>query len=290
MCIYDGRSPACVSTSPLSNWMECGASDTTKMWHIGTGALPCNISVATDGGTPVLDVQYLPSYSSFGQTGGANNVRIETVTGGGTPIPPLSDYFNYPQGSYVETVYRVARVVTNTSQNQHAVWSYALDPNSCPLDYEFGELYTKGSATNLGDSAFSQQVCNTVFGFMWASTGNNTLTPGWDILHYHKYAGMMTNNGTDSTIGCSYVDDILQLGDFNGCHDALPTGGATGQVTDRFYLIAFVSADSAPYPDVTQDVYVQYIRVWSCASWATTQCSGSTLVGTRENGAVAYWH
>jgi hypothetical protein len=280
MCVYDGRSPACVPASPLSNWLETtGDTNSAYQWHCDNSALPCNVSIITDGSVSVLDAKYLQSYGGFGRTGGQNYVEITTVLNNNNP--PYGPVV-FPPGLYIEAVYRQVALTPNRTASNLSVFGYSTGANS--FDAEPGELYNTNSVAADGSAG---NFLHPGQGFIWDSPTTPTLPGGYSNLAYHKYADLITNNHSNSIIACAYADDIWQKdpATFNGCHDLTPT---SGQIDNRYEFNITTGANWSPYPDADEDLLVKYIRIWSCATWTTTQCPGSTL---SDNGAgFQYWH
>jgi hypothetical protein len=95
------------------------------------------------------------------------------------------------------------------------------------------------------------------------------INPYPNLSQYHKVAVRVTSDGSTAQETCFYFDDVLQE-----CGSEQPKQFAApfNAFLSRNYLI-FQSGDL----NGDQDLYVQYVRVWSCATWQTTQCDGQVL-------------
>jgi hypothetical protein len=274
-----------------SNWLDCsgaltGTSVPGAIWHWGSPGfrppLPCNINQATDPSTnqTVLKLGFPSSYNStYGLTGNNNFVSMQTVTLGGDGQGGTVT-FSVPN-FYIESTYRIdATGSASNSSGPDGVWTWLAGggpPAGLPFEFDIGEIYGNGSG--YGDTGWV--TC------LWASTGlgypcaNNKPpappVPGWTVTGYHKYGALLTSDGSSSTIGCAFVDDVFQQCLNVNAADAL-----------RSWLIAWTGG--SPGPTIDTNEYIQYIRVWSCPTWATTQCNGSTMVGSGPGTSLIYWH
>lgn len=300
MCVYDGRSPACVAASPLSNWLDCVGTDATKIWHRGwpgsTTTVACDsnaISLQTDQGKTVLVLHYNPSYGNLGLTGNNDSVSIQTITNGtgnGTPT------FVFPQGFYYEATYRIGDANSNPagSSYQNSVWSWQI--GSCTVDMQLAELFTvNGGGNHAGGGAGGWCPANDGGQVQWVDFQPNNLPPGYARTDYHKYGGLRTHNGSTSMPACMFVDDILMVNNYGGSPGGYcqPNQLQTDNTifSNRTWSVAWIaSSDSfynAPRPTTDDYMYLQYIRVWSCASWPTHDCRGTTEY---NDGNLIYWH
>jgi hypothetical protein len=207
---------------------------------------------------------------------------IETVTQ--QALPGSTVIFSYPN-HYVEVVARVD--ATNTTDPNHRgpsdTWSENIPvggAGGCCSEIDFYELYNDGSGADGGPGNSG--------GFGWAtfSTPNN-VPGGWSETTYHKYGALVTGNGTaGSTYECYYIDDVFQ---YSTNFWVNPPGGCGNDTrtpslaTTRNYLIIFGGNSNATF-----NHFVQYVRIWSCATWATGHCDGSTLTSGANN--LKYWY
>ena len=260
-----------------SNWLDCGANNDSLPWHVGNPGIsltefPCNINQRADPvtGDTVMDFQYLTSYNSYGQTGQFNTIGAQTINNGtGTVTVSFPNF-------YVEAAYRVGPPYcgSHNAGGPNGVWSWGTVG---PLEMDFTELWT--SDCGYGDAAGANHANNSPLPG-YASYQPNNLPPGWIQTAYHRYGTLLTSDGSTSAKACFFVDDILQS---PACGEANFT---PGQYASRNYLIASATNLTPPLPQ-NIDLYIKYIRVWSCASWATGHCDGSTLF---DNGSLRYWH
>jgi hypothetical protein len=262
-----------------SNWLDCTNTNSSLIWHWGspgiTPVFPCNINQRIDPSTgqTVMDLQYLASYSSYGQSGNNNYVSMQTIIRSGAAAATFPNM-------YLEAVYRIDSVYSsggNTS-GPTGVWQWMQNHT---IELDFGELY--GSSNGFGLFGWHNWETNTGAG-IWVSydSGYNHYIPaGWRPTDYHKYSALLTSDGTTARWVCAYIDDVLQ-----GCGNP---GATSAQYTDREWLLAWVGSNNLG-PLVDTNLYIQYIRVWSCANWASQMCNGSTLSNSGGANPLVYWH
>jgi len=300
MCVYDGRSPACVAASPTSNWLDCVGNDTTKIWHRGfpgsTVTAACNHSIVNDPSTgqSVLQHQFLASYGTNpGFLGNSDSVSIQTVTNGGASNGGTLT-FGYPQGFYVEGVYRasISTVTPASAQYQTSTWEWST--GSCVVDYQLAEIFsTNGGGYGSGTSG--GWCPGGAWGDFWHSySPDPDLPPGYNITQYHKYGMLRTHDGSTSMPFCTWVDDVFQhsQNQWGGCIPSELQTDNTIYSNRNWSIMWIASSDSSyggqPRPNEDINAYVQYLRVWSCANWATQDCHGSTEVNNGQG--LLYWH
>jgi len=280
-----------------SNWLDCSGTNTDPKyeWHFAvTGystPLPCNIFQATDPATgqTVLRLQYLNSYKSFGQSSQSNYVVMQTHARNG-----INAWVDFPN-MYLEYVHRIDNTFGTVAPPQsgpNGVYTWSAQAQAIgggPIEWDPGELY--GSSGGYGNGAMINHA-NSGFRWFWRSYSTNNLPSGWRPSDYHKYGLLITSNGS-SIIGCNFVDDKLQ-----SCGDA---GATAQQATWRTYLIEEVGTQdpsNGNMPDT--DLYVQYIRVWTCGNWPlpvgqpstlANMCNGNSLFsGTQDGQTLSYYH
>jgi len=260
-----------------SNWLDCSANNDSLPWHVGNPGidltpLPCNIHQKTDPvtGDTVMDFQYLTSYNSLGLSGQFNTIGAQTKNNGtGTVTVSFPNF-------YVEASYRVGPPYcgNHNAGGPNGVWSWGTVDT---LEMDFTELWT--SDCGYGDAAGNNHSNNTHLPGYASFTKPNNLPAGWVQTDYHRYGTLLTSDGVSSAKVCFFVDDILM----SPCSEA---NFGAAQYASRNWLIASATNLAPPLPQ-NIDLYIKYIRVWDCASWATGQCNGSTLF---NNGTLAYWH
>jgi hypothetical protein len=302
VCVYDGRSPACVSATPVSNWFDCGGS--TALFHQSNGIndpnlYPCNASVVTDPGTntQAMDIYYDPSYPTLYGSSSQWGTQYADAISSATYNNTIS--FTYPGVSYYfEADYRID---VNSDPNYNGPngpfqGSYPGNgaPVPCSLDLQPAELY----GNSPGGSDGSITPCNGFgAGAGWtSSTTPSTLPAGYATTNYHKYGALVTNNGTNSIFGCMFVDDILQtappgLGMAPSCQDVYRSTANPTQFSQSPYIVFLAGAQAQPPvspPTLRTNVYTRHLRIWTCAVRTNGQCPGSTLSGSA--GSLAYWH
>ena len=114
---------------------------------------------------------------------------------------------------------------------------------------------------------------------MWVGFGPPGLPALFDPTQYHTFGMRVTSDGVGME-GCSYIDNV-----FVTC-TPLPGGLTSYEATNgRNFLVLQNACDYWNQPGGTcnqgmnQDLYVQSVRVWSCATWQTTQCNTTILTG-----------
>jgi hypothetical protein len=115
----------------------------------------------------------------------------------------------------------------------------------------------------------------------WILQPWNNLAPGTniDFAKYNTYALRITNDG-NTEVGCLYINNIFQA-----CQ-SLPQGMTASEKTPAGRLMILV-ANACDYWNQTTTpacadgtlthLYIKSVRVWSCASWQTTLCTGPLL-------------
>jgi hypothetical protein len=88
--------------------------------------------------------------------------------------------------------------------------------------------------------------------------------PPEDLSVYHKFGVRTTSDGSSDIQTCYYVDDVQYV-----C-------GSDGTAGWPFNARQFATLQLSDSPDVL-DEFVQYVRVYSCSSFATQQCNGTIV-------------
>jgi hypothetical protein len=260
--------PAGVNLAVLSNWLYCTSNSTgasNPSWQTVGSATDCNaIEIANDGGTQVLDMQYLtadwPSNTANGlQTANSNN----TVA-----------YFTFPTGAYIEAEIRVPSTVQsgacpsvqpNCLMNDFFSWSTANSSNVPMVEWDFIEMY--GQEANGG-------LAHAYFG---ASANLSNITepggkPGYDPTVYNIYGTRITTDGNGNAAMCQYLNNNILLPCGSGTMSPVPL--------PRDFLALSSGPQTSSYNfQINGHYYVQWIRVWECSGWATAQCNGTVLTG-----------
>lgn len=249
----------------LSDWLDCAGASNPIFWEetFVSTIPPCSAyNIINDSDTAVLDLKYSLSYWPTSLT-----TTIQTANPN-----DASQVHDFPQGSYYEIEFRQS---TNTVDNSCAtgqgnnplclfasMFTWVAD-NANPMEWDIVETYSNGAATNGAIDHYDDN---------WVNMGPNYYDGNGDLTNYHTYAMRMTTNGNNQWAGCTYLDNT-----FLGCG----TGNFSGnQQNDRNFLIPGIGAWSSNNNVLAQmDMYIRHIRVWSCAGWATGQCTGTLLTG-----------
>jgi hypothetical protein len=178
--------------------------------------------------------------------------------------------------AYIETVYRLD--ISNDASNgtgPDGVWTWlAGNPvGGFPFEFDIAELYGNGGADGAGGPGVALWA-NWDFNCTYNPGCTSRLPGGYSTTAYHKYGALFTSNGTNSTYFCTFIDDVFQ--------SCAPFAGG---YAERSWLVAWVGGRAPP----NTNLYIQYIRVWSCSDWSTGSCNGSTLAGS-GGGTLSYWH
>jgi hypothetical protein len=251
-----------------SNWLGCDPnSSATKQWYLGqwffTKFPPCNINQVFDAaaGSDVIRFTWLPEYFATTQPNN-HGMYISMLSHDNDRVT------DYPY-SYIEFT---ARITPAVDKSYFALWTYsqvgAQDGNGAN-EYDIVEIF--------GICDF----CAKAGVFQWDAGGTVTetfsgLPGGFDTTVYHKYAMRIKRTGNTIEM-CSYIDDILQ----GSCRN-LPNP-TTRQLNQRSILIigngTCCGEGESNNTAVRTDLFVKNIRMWSCATWQTTTCSGTALTG-----------
>jgi len=254
--------------SNLSSWLDCTQYGTgTGQWHIGVAGFPswggCNaFSMVADSiiGKQVLQIEY-PS--------GTNSIESMSTQGNeGTGTIELGLPYTY----YIETVYRMVGLCGNCAQNQGGpnglfVWSN----NWHNLEDDLGELYVDtGGFGDKGWINWAAGACGSGNCIIPASYKGD-YPPSWGgVTAYTKYGSLVTSNGTNA-YWCTYLNDTL----IDGKCFTPPGGPNTNSLQNNVnVLILQTQGNNNPQ---NYDLRVQYIRVFSCPSYKTGRCYGTTV-------------
>jgi hypothetical protein len=263
-----------------SNWYDCSGTDFSnpaQTFHQGNPGVPlynpCNINQVNDGGTLVMDYQYLTSYEGHGYSGQSNQVGGETTNVQGDHVS-----VDFPN-MYIETVARITSTFGSpaNSGGPNDVWTWSDPSSACPIEIDVFELYADQGGFGNGSA---HAWCTGVEAYHWYSYRANNLPPGWKPTDYHKYGTLLTSDGSTEIYACGFVDDRLQ-----GC-GGLNASSAPAMFTGRNRVIISAGSNSATAA-ANIDMNVKYVNVYSCDSWATGMCNGATK--TTDANGVTYW-
>ena len=217
-----------------------------------------------DGGTQVFDLEFQPGYLSSG-VGDTELATTNTIN----HSPPSPKTVGFPQGIYYEIV---ARETSGTA----ASCPYGTGGSPNCLLYDAWEWPVSGGV----EWDFVEVYANRLAGGA-AHPGNNPppYGIGLDWTAYHTFGMRITTDGNSGAM-CSYLD-----GSQVGC--GIPFSPIP-QVNNYLRLsVGPLNTNGYPNgsggyspPTQNQDFYIKSVRVWSCASWQTTQCTGTVLTGS----------
>jgi hypothetical protein len=265
-----------------SNWLDCNGTNDSLPWHSGIPGLgpnsqvACNILQRTDPSTgdKVMHLQYLASYGSGIGSGQIRTMGMQTKN---QHNGDLNVSFN---NFYIESVYRIAATNSDNASGQLdgpvGVWVWNDGSRGGSFEVDINELYAdRGGYANAG-------VLNHGGGrgTFYQSYEPNNLPPGYSETEYHKYAALVTSDGSTHSYACSFVDDIQQ----GNCIDLNIAGTDPTMFKTKAWLILSLENHSVR-PSANYDLYVKSLKVWACP--AITPCNASTLY---NDGALIYWH
>jgi len=125
-------------------------------------------------------------------------------------------------------------------------------------------------------------------GFCSTNWGPNRFVgvPGYSSLAFHKYGGLRTSDGVTDTRQCVFLDDVMQG---PACGPVMSGGAVNKNFTARSALYIGSAAGRAKNPT---DLLVARITIWSCDTYKTSMCNGSSLVTqtTPNNQTETYYH
>ena len=245
------------------------------------GYQPCTVAQRIDPafGGLVLDMPWVVDSANFNQGRG---VAVETASWTYDPnaTPVVGQAVTFPLNAYFEIVARQTPILP-ASFFAFNTWTpdAIANQNLAGVEIDIIELDTG----NLGDSEAGAHNFNTALPhpgqFLWVGKGSPGLPTDFDPNQYHKFGMLTTSDGTTLEL-CSYIDNVFQK-----CISM--SGGLTAQEENqRQFLILQSFCDSWNYNNscngndgITQHLYVKSVRVWSCATWQSTQCNGTGLKG-----------
>lgn len=275
-----------------SNYLDCGSNTNPSLpWHWGKEPdyypieLPCQnnpggIFQVTDPvfGNKALDFQYLSSYSSYPYESGQDLVGMNTAYS-------LSQNTNYP-AMYISARLRMDGVVGNVQYLGTAFLYAGVNVGVGPIEWDITE--PDPSFGRSLDGIHNWGTCGGCGSVGWSQ--NNFLGGGWNppscwnssVTNYCNYDLLITTDGTSHYYGCWWIG-----GNFQSCQDA---GANSSQYNMRWFVILFNGSEYGPPAlNVTTNTYIQYVGIWSCSSWASAHCNGSTLSGSGPPN-LTYYH
>ena len=240
---------------------------------------------------------------------------METANAGGSAVqsPPVISGDNFVSADfpnmYIEARFRVGAIDNSpcldngftpppsNCEGADAVWSWQFvygQGITAGIEGDYGEL--DEDVGGFGIDGYLPHDVDTNAYAAWNSfnsTGDNLPFPhtnGPWVTQPHKYAGMLTSDGSTAIWGCTFVDDVLQ-------HCAqIPNNSTPANAAARFvsrhFVLAWVNSNMPP-ANISNDMYLEYIHVFSCPSWqglpgdSTHMCNGHTLTTNLQN--VTYW-
>ncbi len=264
MCIAG----SCVAASPLSNWLACAGASSPIWWLDNGVAQTCNqVVLTTDGGVPVMDLQFLRSLF-------ASNYNTASILTSNIGFTTTS--FGMPQGKYYEIKERITNVPSDcplepTSHCLFAdVWAYGPvgDGGAGFIEWDFIEMYS--ATAQDGASTHPQGAAWNWNGPLSAAEPGNQA--GYNPNTYNIFGVRVTTDGVGNYGECLYLNN-----NFSGCQTAT---GANSASAARNMLVLWSGEGGNVQLNSDSHLIIQWIRVWDCPGWATGECNGTVLSGS----------
>jgi hypothetical protein len=275
--------------SNIATWLGCNGQSTALWWpssYNSPGTAPCsdfNIINDSSIGKNVLEM-------AFTNADGNNGVSATTMSlgnggwGGGTPAQTN----NFPQGIYLQ----FALQILPSDVNPYAgVPDCAQGQPGGTYCEEFG-FFSLNTAGPFNEWDFIESDTGYSGNGAFAYSGGNFLWNGGspapnNEFSYHDYGVLLTTDGATGIAKCTYIDGVHtttgnQGASPTGCYEHWDGGSAGFQYSQRQFWGLMLGAQEfqqcyfggpCAAPNVTQHMRVQYIRVFSCANWASGQCN-----------------
>jgi hypothetical protein len=258
--------------------------DTGHIWYNAIWwdkAEPCTSKQLADpkyGGT-TLDipwpVHYDPSTS--------NGHGMQTASWN-WPLPASgspSVGFSAPNSAYYEITARNEPAADSNVMNFITWAATGITGGDAGIEWDVMEMSGLGG----GDGAIHNWGAGGTGGWMWTTfnaqgAGNDILhaDPSYDPAKYNTYGLRTVSDGTNLR-WCTYINNhLIRCGD-------LPGGLTAAEKNQRLFVLPGTACYpgnnnySCPLEGQTQHIYIRSIRVFSCASWAATECNLSSIPG-----------
>jgi hypothetical protein len=222
---------------------------------------------------------------------------------------------DYPMGAYIEYVSRdnIADVLVNSVGQANAdffLWGAQgwIQGSSPVLEDDIHETFKDPGWSVYGGGMFNWFAGgdhgNVNYGTIFVT---NTLPPSFKTSDYHKYAMLITTDGSSSIYRCSWVDDV-----FWACSEGVPPYAAVGAQPDNIGSVAqrnviaiwsgnLNNQDNTSCPGtatwcINSDIHhwIKSVKVYTCADWrrgSTGQnptCKGGSTLTTGQDGSQFY--
>jgi len=252
-----------------------GHDDTGHTWWANLwwsyGSTGCTYVIVSDPvfGNTALDLAYTNRNNS---RDGIGNV-IQTASADYNRSTGVGQVNSFPIGSYYEITYRITPA--GDARNYIVLNTWGPDGianGNCNCAMEWDVMETDGSDLGKYDSAFHNWGAG---GGGWVLAPWSTLAPGtnFDPNNYNTIGMRVTYDGAHM-IGCTYVNNVFQQ-----CSALQSVNATEAAPSGRNFLVLQKACDTwnGSCTQDTQHGYIKSVRVWSCASWQTTQCTGQVL-------------
>jgi hypothetical protein len=245
--------------SNLSSWLSCpGVNAPNAILYLsgdsGSANPQCSdISIATDGGKQVLKMD-LPQANPNG-SGGDELTGSEDISPGWT----------IPVGAYFQATLREPNCSAQPSSfhcSNFWLWVHDQGTNTSHVEVDHEEDFTGGAGSFLHEYVPSGASSSPTFSTaQWPPTST-----------YATVGSLVTHNGSTRLADCNYSNGVAVS---SSCQSLAVS---SAQVAARNYVTMSGSAHANTTGlNADQIVYWQNVLIFACASWATTNCSGTVI-------------
>jgi hypothetical protein len=267
--------------SNIATWFGCGGESTALWWISGYNdrSYPAcqDFSIVNDAtlGKNVLQIAYTALDANNGNAAAYMSQRNGSFGGG----PPATG-FDFPQGLYMQ--WSLEMLPANTNPYSTDSKCQPQGTNYCEL-MNFFSLGTSGAFNEWDTTEMDSSGAQSYSGGnqLWPSNSGNPNNQ----FSYHDYGMRLTTDGSTAISKCNYIDgNHTTAGSLSstGCYEHWDGVGSGFQYAQRQYWGMGLGSNEAqqcyfggacPVPSPNQQMRVPYIRIFSCAGWATGECN-----------------
>jgi hypothetical protein len=273
--------------SNVATWWACaGASQ--PIWKLYPGAgTPNNcadVHIITDNGANALAMDLTAAdYANGGQNAGVNGTYAITDSHAG---------WVFPNEVYVEVKQRLdTNTYNNPPQDPNGSGNYtiyaspfweAVNGSVSWVEWDLAEIWgnaNKNTYANIGaplewthDGSCSNNLCYNPSSPQVCAPNNNC-----DLSIAHIYGMRNTEDSNGNIAYCGYMDNVQNA---STCLTAAYHYGASDAAVNQRNWFQLQTGPLS-YPNMTVPVTVRvityFIRIWSCATWQTTNCANGLV-------------
>jgi hypothetical protein len=238
---------------------------------------PCLTAQVTDpsSGGLALDIPWIvdPSYANVGAVIQSSSWNYGSPGYADTNV-------SFPIGSYYEIAAMMVPASTPGAYFVANTWGEGgIHDQDCGCAIEWDVMEISGGLPNRSDSAVHNWGAGGQGAWILYPWENFAPSTNFVPTQYNVYGLLVTYDAdTQQAEGCTYINDVFQK-----CA-SLPGGvtSAEASTVGRQFLVIQNACDwwnepngqCTPTAGLKQDLLIREVRVWSCSSWQTTQCSG----------------